>query len=72
MEPSVKTGKSDGQQQGLLDFDLRRKIHANFDWEKHWTASRYFETGGFERLVEAITKGDGALKAEVLRRWRIR
>lgn len=55
----------------LLDLDIQKRVLANFDWEKHWRAYGYFETEGFVRLVEAITRGDKSLADQVLRRWGI-
>lgn len=45
--------------------------HSDCGDEDH-QGHRYFETPGFDKLVEAISQGDRALADQILRRWRVR
>lgn len=76
MDASDSSGSRVAQGQLFSNTDLSGLTVA-FDYVKFWSridrdGIAYFSTSGFERLVEAIAKGDLALKGEILRRWRVR
>lgn len=71
MEDKTSVGSKPAQRCLLLDTDVRGRILSQFDWAKHWAATGFVSTSGFEHLLETITKGDKALTDTLLRRWRV-
>lgn len=50
---------------------------SSFDYIKYWSRRdrdgvAYFETPGFAKFLEAVSKGDPAIQASLLRVWGIR